>query len=128
MSALRDVPIVCIVDDDASLRRALALLLRGHDFAVEAYGRTEPFLRRLQAGGRPWSVLLLDVHLGAVSGFDLYGRLMASGVAIPTIFMTGRDNPRTRERVSRLGVAGYLVKPFEPAVLLSTIGMALAER
>jgi FixJ family two-component response regulator len=128
MAVARDSPIVCVVDDDRSLRRALTLLLRGHGFKVEAYAWAEQLLQRVQAQKFHCTVLVLDIHLGTTSGLDLYDRLTALGVAIPTIFMTGRDDASTRDRVSRAGATAYLVKPFEDAVLIGAIVAALAER
>jgi FixJ family two-component response regulator len=128
VAVARDVPIVCIVDDDTSVRRALSLLLRGQGLRVEAYTWAEQFLRSVRAGQSRCAVLVLDIHLGATSGFELHDRLTALGVAIPTIFMTGRDDATTRERVCRAGAAAYLVKPFEDAALISAIVTALRAR
>lgn len=126
MGGRRDRPIVCIVDDDAAVCRALTSLLCAHGFRVEAYPCAEPFLQELQAGRLSCGVLVLDIHLGTTSGFEVYDRVTAARHAIPTIFMTGRDDAISRERAARLGVAAYLVKPFEDAVLLRAVRCALA--
>jgi len=68
---------------------------------------------------------VLDIHLGQMSGLDLHDRLTRMGLSIPTIFMTGRDDARNRERVSRIGATAYLVKPFDDAALIGAIGVAL---
>ena len=64
---------------------------------------------------------MLDIHLGKMTGFDLEEQLAAYRAAIPIIFITGRDDAATRERVRRSGAAGYLGKPFEGQALLDTI-------
>jgi two-component system response regulator FixJ len=121
MSASR---LVCLVDDDAAVRRALALLLRTTGFSVEVFPSAEAFLGTPHVP--PPDCLLLDVHLGGLSGFDLLERLVTTGVSIPTIFITGRDDVPTRERAQRMGAAGYLQKPFDAHALIGAIEGALS--
>jgi FixJ family two-component response regulator len=121
-------PIVCIVEDDTSLRDALARLVRAYGFEAEAFASAEEVLPRLEAGSLHCTVLVLDIHLGAMSGFDLHDRLTKMGVSIPTIFMTGCDDPSHRERVSQIGAAVYLVKPFEDLGFIDAISVALQKR
>lgn len=83
-------------------------------------------LRQAQAGPFRVAVLVLDVHLGTVTGFDAHEWLRAMGLAIPTIFMTGRDDASTRQRVCRAGAKAYLVKPFDDALFIGAIRSALA--
>ena len=92
---------VCVVDDDMPLRRALRRLLRSVGFAVETFGTAEDYLAAEHAP--PPDCLVLDIRLGALSRFDLYDRLRAAGVSIPTIFITGHDDAATRERARKLG-------------------------
>jgi FixJ family two-component response regulator len=117
-------PAVCVVDDDASLLRALQLLLRAAGFKVFAFGSAEEFLLAAQAE-RP-RCLVLDVHLGRLSGFDLHERLTAAGLSIPTIFITAHDDAPTRERARRAGAIGYLRKPFDDNALIASVERALA--
>ena len=116
---------VCIVEDDPSSRRAFVRLLRSHGFKAEAFGGPAQLLRRLQSGRLHCAVLLLDIHLGQTTGFDLHDRLTRIGLSIPTIFMTGHDDTANRERVSRAGAKAYLVKPFHDAALIGAIEVAL---
>ena len=125
--ATKDPPTVCIVENDTSLRRGLVRLFRAHRLTVEAFAGPGQVLRRLQAGQLHCAVLVLDIHLGKMSGFDLHDRLTQMGWSIPTIFMTGRDDTTSRERVRRLGAKAYLVKPFEDAALIGAIRMVLKE-
>ena len=115
---------MCLVDDDAAVCRALALLLRTTGFSVEAFPSAEAFLGAPHAP--PPDCLLLDVHLGGLSGFDLLERLVTMGVSIPAVFITGRDDVSTRERAQRMGAAGYLQKPFDAHALIGAIEDALA--
>ena len=114
---------VCLVDDDPMLRRAVQRLLRATGFAVETFASAEDFL----ASERTplFHCLVLDVRLGTACGFDVYDRLRASGVVIPTVFITGHDDAAARERARKTGACGYVPKPFEESVLLSAIETAM---
>ena len=123
MQAVEEAGVVSIVDDDVSFLRALQLLLRTAGFRVGAFGSAEEFLRT--ASNTQARCLVLDVHLGAQTGFDVHEGLAAAGRRIPTIFMTGHDDAPTRERARHLGAVAYLRKPFEDAALIAAIEEAL---
>jgi FixJ family two-component response regulator len=109
---------VGIVDDDASLRAALARALRFNGIRVETFGSAEEFLDR-DVGGEP-DCIVLDIHLGGLSGFDLQARLMAEGGAPPIIFITAHDDTLA-ERARSNGACGYLRKPFETKALVALV-------
>lgn len=113
-----------VVEDDASFLRALRRLLSAAGFTVATFASAEEFLDSESAGAT--SCLVLDVHLGGMSGFDLQQRLATAGAPIPTIFITAHDDPATRER-ARSGVA-YLRKPFREDALIGAIQHALESR
>ena len=117
---------VGVVEDDPLLRRALQRLLRATGFAVATFGSAEDFLATAHAA--PFDCLVLDIRLGPLSGFDLHDRLRASGVQIPTVFITGHDDEASRERARRIGAAGYVPKPFDEQSLVAVIEAALAPR
>ena len=117
-------PVVAVVEDDASLRRALGRLLRTVGFSVRPYGSAEEFLDA-PPEPRP-ACLVLDVHLGELDAFALHERLHSLGTDVPTIFMSGHDNPENRERARKAGAVAYLRKPFEDEVLISAIERAAA--
>jgi FixJ family two-component response regulator len=113
------------VDDDAPLRRALQRLLRSAGFSVKTFGSAEDFLA---ADHAPLpGCLVLDIQLGALTGFDLHDRLRARGVSIPTIFITGHDSAARRERARKIGAAGYVCKPFDEACFIAAIERAMAQ-
>jgi FixJ family two-component response regulator len=119
-------PLVCIVDDDRSLLRALGRLLRTAGFTVEAFASAEEFL---EARHRvPPCCLVLDVRLGGMSGFQLHEALLARGAAPPVVFITAHDDSDTRERARRTGAIQYLRKPFEDSALLDALHRARATR
>jgi FixJ family two-component response regulator len=117
-------PLVCVVDDDPSLLRAVGRLLRAAGFTVETFGSAEEYLDMRHAV-RP-ACLVLDVRLGGISGFELYEQLLAGGGAPPVIFITAHDDAGTRERARRSGAVQYLRKPFEDSALVDALHRARA--
>ena len=97
-------PAIAVIDDDASVRRALQRLLRAAGFAVETFGTAREFL-----DADHWAqaaCLVLDIHLPGMSGFELQEHLAASGTPLPIVFITAHDDVATRERANRAGAVG----------------------
>ncbi len=116
---------IAVVDDEASLRAALERLLRGSLFQVLTFRSAEEFLGR--SGEEIIICLILNIHLGGMTGFELQEHLAASGSAVPTIFITGHDDVSMPERARAAGAAGYLRKPIDRAELLQAIRDALGQ-
>ncbi len=117
---------VVVVDDDPSFLRAMGRLVRAAGFKVEMFGSPRKFLEALpELSPR---VLVLDVHMPEMTGLELHERLVASGVHLPVVFVTAFDTPQTRERASKAGSAGLLLKPFDEAALLQAISSATGAR
>jgi FixJ family two-component response regulator len=114
-------PVIAIVDDDFSVRRALSRLIRLGGYAVESFASAPEFLASDPRGSTACLVLDIQLDRGGMSGFELQERLVADGVTIPTIFITAHGDARTRERVKQSGVAGFLSKPFGDQALLDLI-------
>ncbi len=117
---------VCVVDDDDSLLRALRRLLDATGFRVETFPSAEAFLGSRHRGGA--DCLVLDVHLGGPSGLDLQAQLATSGVRTPVVIITAHDDPPTHERARRAGVIEYLRKPFDDDSLVAAIHRAIGNR
>ena len=115
-------PLVSVVDDDASLLRALGRLLRAAGFTVEAFTSAEQFLDSQHRV--PPRCVVLDVRLSGMTGFELHERLLAAGTPPPVIFITAHDDAATRERARRAGAVQYLRKPFEDDALIEAIHRA----
>ena len=115
-------PVIAIVDDDASIRRALSRLVQARGYAVESFASARDFLDAVPHC-RP-ACLVLDVHLNG-SGFELQERLAADGLKIPIIFITARDDQSTRRRLEKCGVVAYLWKPVDEQALLQAIQHAI---
>jgi FixJ family two-component response regulator len=116
------VPVISVVDDDASIRRALRRLLQSAGYVVEAFASAYEFLASA-ARGRS-ACLILDIRLDGMTGFELQERLAADRSAIPIIFITAHDDAPTRERVQQAGAAAFLPKPFDAAALLAAVESA----
>jgi FixJ family two-component response regulator len=116
-------PVIGIVDDDASILRAVRRLLVAAGFTVQTFGSAEEFL----ASDHPERIgcLVLDIHLNGLSGFELQDRLMEAHIQIPIVFITAHDDLPTRERAQRGGASEYLRKPFDEHSLIGAIGKAL---
>jgi FixJ family two-component response regulator len=115
--------VIGVVDDDASILRAVQRLLGSLGFTVKTFPSGEDLLASTCLGHI--HCLVLDVHLGGLSGFELQERLSEVPVPIPIIFITAHDDPPTRERARRAGAVEYLRKPFDEHALIGAIDKAL---
>ena len=118
-------PLIAIVDDDASVRKALERLLKAAGFEATSFASALEFLE----GGlaKAPECLVLDIHLGGMNGFELYEQLVTRGSTVPVIFITAHDDAPTREHARQIGSSGYLRKPFEQHALLGAIYHALKQ-
>jgi FixJ family two-component response regulator len=112
-------PVVAVVDDDASVRRALKRLLQSADFHVITYASAAEFL---EAGvSRTPGCVILDVHLGGMSGIELLSRLRESGHNLPVVLVTAYDDAQTREAAVQAGCLAYFRKPIDAKALLEQV-------
>jgi two-component system response regulator DctR len=121
--------LVFIVDDDASVREALAWLLRSRRLASEHFGSADEFESYLAQTRLPSEphCLLLDVRMPGKSGLELFDRLAELGLldTMPVIFLTGHaDVPTAVETVKR-GAFDFCEKPFSDNALVDRIERAL---
>jgi FixJ family two-component response regulator len=114
-----------IVDDDASVGKALARLLRGHGYDCKVYESAEaalaaPELLRMQC-------LIVDIQLTGMDGFEFSGKMDAIGLHIPHIFITAYIDPEAVDVPDRLGDKILLIKPIDERELLASIERAMAD-
>lgn len=110
---------VGVVDDDESLSRSLARLLRQAGYQAITYSSAEEFLADpLRTHFR---CLLLDVQLGGMSGIDLHGKLHEQGIRTPVVYITAFDNPLAQAQANQLGCAGYFRKSDAGLDILETV-------
>jgi FixJ family two-component response regulator len=115
---------IAIVEDDASLRRALERLLCASGFDAHAFASAEEFLG--SAGPELHACLILDIRLPGMSGFELFDHLTASAQPRPAIFVTAQDEDYVRKQASRIPNSVFLRKPVVGAVLLEAIRSLLS--
>ncbi len=116
-------PLLSVVDDDESIRESLPGLIKEFGFAARAFSSAEEFLS--SGAVAETSCLILDVSMPGMSGPELQQELKRRGDEVPVIFITAQKDERIRARVLEQGAAGFLLKPFSDAALLSAIKTAL---
>jgi FixJ family two-component response regulator len=118
-----DQPTVFVVDDDASMRQALARLFHSVQLRVEVFASTQEFLKSERP--RVPSCLVLDVRLPGRSGVDFYAGLMKADVRIPVVFITGHGDIPMTVRAMKAGAVDFLTKPFRDQDLLDAVAVAI---
>jgi len=114
---------IYIVDDDASIRRALARLVRSLGMEARTFHSPQEVLDHEDLS--EVQCLLLDVQLPGMNGLDLYEQLVATGRGVSVIFITAHPNEANRARARMLDAIAYLEKPFDDQCLLAAIKKAL---
>jgi FixJ family two-component response regulator len=117
---------IAIVDDDASVRRALARLIKAHSYPVEVYQSAREFLETLRTGVP--TCLIVDLQMEEMTGLQLVDHLAAIGLRIPAIFVTARDEPGMQTCCEASGAVAFLLKPVMSEPLLDAINAALSGR
>src|SRR5262249_13434445 len=110
---------VAIVDDEDSVRRSVERLLRSAGMDVRTFASGKEFLLALRES-RP-DFLVLDLHMPAMTGFEVCEELERSGFHFPVAIITGHDKPEYRARALAAGVTAYLQKPIDDKVLIGAI-------
>jgi FixJ family two-component response regulator len=113
---------IAIVDDDPSVLKALARLLRTRALYARTFGSAQEFLDALP-DGLP-DCLIVDLQMPGMTGLELQQDLVKAGIKIPTIVITAHDGVSTRERCRSAGASAYLLKPLQDAVLIAAINSA----
>jgi DNA-binding NtrC family response regulator len=116
--------LVYIVDDDTSVREALAGLVASAGLMAKTAATSQEFLDMVRPGVS--SCLVLDVELPGLSGIDLQQELIRSGIQIPIIFITGHGSIPMTVNAIKAGAADFLTKPFDDEELLSAIRQCIA--
>jgi FixJ family two-component response regulator len=117
------VPTVFVVDDDASVRGALARLLDSAGYQTETFASAEGFLAqsRFDAPG----CILLDVRMPGLNGLELQQALAAADRQLPIVFITGHGDVPMSVRAMKAGAEDFLPKPFDDEELLNAVAQAL---
>ena len=116
-------PIVFVVDDDPSIRRAMRRLIGSVGLQVELFGSAKEFLLSKRPDGP--SCLVLDIRLPGISGLDFQRSLAEANIHIPIIFITAHGDIPMTVRAMKAGAVEFLTKPFRDQDLLDAIHVAL---
>jgi RNA polymerase sigma factor (sigma-70 family) len=112
-------PVVFVIDDDASVRDAIADLLRSVGLTVESFGSTQEFLQR-ERPDVP-GCIVLDVRLPGPSGLEFQRTLSNSSIHLPIIFISGHGDIAMSVRAMKSGAIEFLTKPVPEQQLLDAI-------
>lgn len=115
---------VHIVDDDPSVARALARLIRSAGFVVDTFASAESYLA---AGPKVPNCLVVDVGLPGMSGLELAAMLTQRTAGLPVIVITAHDDVLVRQAASSAGAAGFYPKPLSCDGFLQAVENAAAQ-
>jgi FixJ family two-component response regulator len=115
--------IVCVIDDDASVRKALHRLLQASGFEVEVHENAASYLVRDRS--RAPGCVLLDIKMPAMSGLEFQRQMAGAGRTPPIVFITAHADEEARAEAIALGAVDVLYKPLRQAVLLDAVRRAL---
>jgi FixJ family two-component response regulator len=115
---------IAVVDDDASIRKALSSLLRSMGYAVALFDSGEAFLAAPESG----DCVITDLQMPGMSGLDLLERLREHGIDTPVIVITAFPEPAVRQRALQLGARAFFSKPFDAGAILAEIEAAILPR
>jgi CheY-like chemotaxis protein len=116
-SAPRPSPAILVVDDQADIRDIVALVLSDEGYAVQTAANGQEALDSIRQ--QPPSLVLLDLQMPVMTGWDVVDKLRAEGLPVPVVFMSA--GIIARAEAERVGVAGYLSKPFDLDDLLGVV-------
>ena len=115
--------IISVVDDDASVRRAISNFLQARGYVVHIFESAEAYL------GSPYlndtSCVIADVQMPAMDGFELLTKMRMHDRVAPFIFISGSSDEAVRARALKSGAVGFLVKPFAATSLIACLDALL---
>jgi two-component system, LuxR family, response regulator FixJ len=114
--------LVCVVDDDESIRRSLSRLFRSAGLVAETFASADAFLGRMEHDG-PWC-LVLDVRMPDLDGLELQRAL--AGRSAQIVFLTGHGGVPECVRAMKAGAVDFLTKPVDDEALIGAVARALA--
>lgn len=118
-------PFVFVVDDDASVRKALSRLFRAAGLGVATFASAQDFLRNERPDAP--ACLVLDVRMPGLDGLELQHRLNGRAAALPIVFLTGHGDIPMSVQAMKAGAVDFLPKPVHDQDLLNAVRQALAK-
>lgn len=123
MTALSTSPLIHVVDDDAAVRDALALLITSVGLRAQAWADAQAFLAGFDRDAI--GAVVLDVRMPVLGGIALLERLVAEGVDQPLVMLTGHGTVELCRRAFKAGAAEFLEKPVNDELLIETLQQAV---
>jgi FixJ family two-component response regulator len=117
-------PLIAIVDDDPSVRRAVQRLLRSFGLHAKEFHSGEGLFRALGAS-QQFACAVLDVQMPGMSGLEVQQHLALLGIKLPLVFITAHESENIAELALAAGAVGFLQKPFSDESLIELIRRAL---
>jgi FixJ family two-component response regulator len=118
--------LISIVDDDQPFRESLRRLIASLGYGVATFPSAAAFLSSPRIAAT--DCLVADVHMPDMTGVELHEHLRKAGHAIPTILVTAYPDDEVEQRMLSVGVECYLRKPFDEAVLIDCLRLAVARQ
>jgi FixJ family two-component response regulator len=116
---------ICLVDDDPSIRQSVTCLLEAEELAVRSFGEPEEFLTYIKANSV--KLAIVDIWMKPMTGMELLAHLCAYSPQTRVIFITGRKDEIAKSIVMQAGAFGFFVKPFEDDEFLASVHQALGD-
>jgi FixJ family two-component response regulator len=117
------LPLIAVVDDEESVRLALARMLRASSYEVSIYRSGEDFLESLKTVVPDCAVL--DFQMPGLTGRDVQRALSVAKLTLPIIIVTAHDQPSLREKVLADGAVAYFTKPLRRDTLIAALDQAI---
>ena len=117
---------IYVIDDDASVRKAFARLLRSANLDAETFSSAEEFLSSPKQ--KENACIIIDIRMPGLTGFDLLERLVTERIRIPVIAVSAHDDAETREHAKELGAVSFFRKPVDDQALIDAIEWAMGEK
>ena len=120
------MPVIAIVDDNDSFRRATMSFIRSLGYAVVQFTSAEAFLKSDRL--HETDSLISDMHMPGMNGVELQGKLIAQGYHLPIIFVTAFPEIKARAQALAAGAIGFLAKPFNDEMLIACLNKAIGAK
>jgi FixJ family two-component response regulator len=115
---------VYVIDDNESIRRSFARLLRSENLLVDTFASPEEFFASPRKDEN--ACIIADLKMPGSTGFDLAQQLASSGIKTPLIIISASDDWQTREHARELGAVAFFRKPVDDQALFDAIAWAVA--
>ena len=115
--------VVCVVDDDPMMLRAMGRLLASDGFAVRPFNKGEDFIAYVASRDVP--LVVLDIWMEEMTGLEVLARLCAISPQTHVIVITGREDSAARITAMQIGIVAFFIKPFNDGKFLAAVHDAL---